>query len=1039
MRRNHRGRSRPSSARETGRRVAAALGLLALASASLVGVATAAQAAPGTPGQPQPNSVVFEENFENGPGTAPVVLTSYVGAGGQTYTADTAWLTNCNGAIVNFNIPYTSQGNCANPGSSANLRQLAYGLGVHSGAANPNTNDVVAAYTEGNPGANAVEFQTVNNIPLAQASGRFLTFSVDTAAVNCQVSAPQYQFAFLNEGGTATNVGGVLNACASSTTVDAPAVGPVEAKPVNVGTYTSNGSVLFSGSSLGIRMTNANGSGVGNDAAFDNIRILDVTPQLDKVFSPASVVAGEVSTLTLTVTNTADLAAKNGWSLTDALPAGLTIADGAAATTCPAGVVNAPAGGTTITASGNLTAGLASCTITVNVTSPVAGSFTNGPDNITSTGLNPPADTTVVFDEQAPAIRVVKSATPTSEEQFTVGQAVTYSFVVTNTGNVALADVEVTDTGFTGTGTLSPVVCPAGAANLAPAASVTCTATYTVTQDDVDAGSITNSATATGTPPQGPPPVSPPSEVTIPSVDPAPALTIVKSSDVETIDEAGETITYSFLVTNTGNVTLNDVTVTDTDFSGTGQLSAITCPAGAASLAPNATVTCTATYVATQADVDAGEISNIASVTGTPPSPLTPPPVVPSNEVIVEVPPAPALTIDKTATPTAITAAGQTITYSFLVTNTGNVTLTNVTVTETDFSGTGDLSAIACPAGAASLAPGASVTCSATYIVTQADVDAGSVTNAATSTGTPPNTLTPPPVSPPDEVTVGIPPAPAITVVKSADEAAQDDIAVGQVITYSFLVTNTGNVTLADVEVVEGDFSGAGDLSAITCPAGAASLAPGAQVTCTATYTVVQADVDAGTVTNTATATGTPPTGPDPVSPESEVSVPSAPAPGLNVVKTASIDRATTVGQAITYSFVVTNTGNLTLTDIVVNETGFTGTGTLSAVTCPAGAASLAPGAQVTCIATYAVTQADLDAGSIRNMATAGGTTPGGDPFTSDPSIVSVETPGTPLAVTGGEVAAWVVVAALMLLASGGALLLIRRKRTTEDADQLIG
>ncbi|WP_341955810.1 LPXTG cell wall anchor domain-containing protein [Microbacterium sp. LWH13-1.2] len=981
--------------------------------------------------------MVFQENFENGPGTAPQLLNAYTGAGGQTYTADQGWLTGCNGAVVNFNIPYTSLGNCVSANSSANLRQLAYALGAHSGSGNPAANNAVAAFTENDPGVNAVEFQTVNNIPLAQASGRFLTFSVDTAAVNCQVSAPLYQFAFLNEGGAATNVGGQLNACTSASTVTAPAVGPLAARAVNVGTYTSNGSVLFSGSTLGIRMTNANGSGVGNDAAFDNIRILDVTPQLDKAFSPASVVAGEVSTLTLTVTNTADLAAKNGWSLTDALPAGLTIADGAAATTCPAGVVNAPVGGTSITASGNLAAGMASCTITVNVTSPVAGSFTNGPDNITSTGLNPPADSTVVFDEQAPAIRVVKSATPTSEEEFTVGQEVTYSFVVTNTGNVALTDVEVDDTGFTGTGELSPIVCPAGAANLAPAASVTCTATYTVTQADVDTGSITNTATATGTPPQGTPPVSPPSEVTIPSVDPAPALSIVKSSDVETISEAGETITYSFLVTNTGNVTLNDVTVTEPDFSGTGELSAITCPAGAASLAPGADVTCTATYVVTQADVDAGEISNTASATGTPPNPLTPPPVTPSNEVVVEVPPAPALEIDKTANPTTITAAGQTITYSFLVTNTGNVTLNDVTVTETDFSGTGELSAITCPAGAASLAPGADVTCTATYVVTQADVDAGSVTNAATGTGTPPNPLTPPPVSPPDEVTVDIPPTPAITVVKSADEASQADIALGQEVTYSFLVTNTGNVTLTDVSVVEGDFSGAGDLSAIICPEAAASLAPGNQVTCTATYTVVQADVDAGTVTNSATATGTPPTGPNPVSPESEVTVPSAPAPGLNVVKTASIDRATAVGQAITYSFVVTNTGNLTLTDIVVNESGFTGTGTLSAVTCPAGAASLAPGAQITCTATYTVTQADLNAGTIRNMATAGGNTPGGDPFTSDPSVVTVETPGTPLAVTGGEVATWVAVTGLALLVGGGVMLLIRRRRTADSVGQL--
>jgi uncharacterized repeat protein (TIGR01451 family) len=1012
-----------------GRRVAAMLGVAGVLGAALVGVATTdATAQPGTPGTPQANTVVFQEDFENGPGTAPVLLTAYTGAGGQTYTAANVWLTNCNGAIVNFSIPFTAQGNCASQTSSANLRQLAYALGVHSGAANPNTNDVVAAYTEGDPGANAVEFQTVNNIPLAQASGRFLTFSVDTAAVNCQVSAPQYQFAFLNEGGAATNVGGVLNACTSSSTVNAPAVGPVAAKPVSVGTYTSNGSVLFSGSTLGIRMTNANGSGVGNDAAFDNIRILDVTPQLDKAFSPASLVAGEVSTLTLTVTNTADLAAKNGWSLTDALPDGLAIADGTAATTCPAGVVDAPVGGTTVTASGNLTAGMASCAITVNVTSPVAGSFTNGPDNITSTGLNPPADTTVEFVPQVPGIRVVKSATPTSEEEFTVGQEITYSFVVTNTGNVALADVEVTDTGFTGSGTLSAITCPAGAANLAPAASVTCAATYTVTQDDVDAGSITNGATATGTPPEGTPPVSPESEVTIPSVDPAPALTIDKSADVETVTTAGETITYSFLVTNTGNVTLNDVTVVEGDFSGTGALSAVTCPAAASALAPGADVTCTATYTVTQADVDSGSITNAATATGTPPNPLTPPPVSPSDEVTVDAPADPSLTIDKTATPDTVAAAGESITYSFLITNTGNVTLTDVTVAEGAFSGTGTLSDVLCPEGAASLAPGADVTCIATYVVTQEDVDSGSITNTATATGTPPDAGTPPPVSPEDGVTVDIPSTPAITVVKSADEAAQADIVLGQEITYSFLVTNTGNVTLSDVSVIEGDFSGAGELSAVVCPAGAASLVPAAQITCTATYTVVQADVDAGTVTNTATATGTPPTGANPVSPESEVAVPSAPAPGLAVVKTASIDRATTVGQSITYSFLVTNTGNLTMTDIVVDEVEFTGTGTLSAVTCPEGAASLAPGAQVTCIATYMVTRADLDAGSIRNTATAGGTTPDGDPFASDPSTVAVDTPGTPLAITGGANLLPAAGGALVLLIAGGVLMLLRRR-----------
>ncbi len=898
-----------------GRTLVAALGTVALAGASLIGVATAAQAAPGTPGTPQANHVVFSEDFENGPGTAPQLLTAYTGVGGQKYTADPSWLTACNGIIVNFAIPYTTLGNCTAAGDSANLRQLAYALGVHGGAANPAANDVVAAYTENNPGAGAVEIQTVSNIPLAAASGRFLTFSVDTAAVNCGVSAPRYQFAFLDEGGQATNVGGELNACTSTSTATVPAIGPLPQRNINVGTYTSNGSVLFNGASLGIRMTNANGSGVGNDAAFDNIRILDVTPQLDKSFSPASLVAGEVSTLTLTVTNTADLAAKNGWSFTDALPAGLTIADGSAATSCPSSVVTAPSGGTTITASGNLSAGMASCAITVKVTSPVAGTFTNGPDNITSVGLDEPADATVEFVAQAPAIRVVKSATPTSEDDYTVGQAVTYYFVVTNTGNVALTDVSVDEGAFTGTGVLSPVTCPAGAENLAPSASVTCTATYTVTQEDVDAGELTNAATATGTPPQGPPPVSEESTVTIPSADPAPALTIDKSADVQTVQGAGDTITYSFLVTNTGNVTLNDVTVTEGAFSGTGALSAVTCPASAAALAP-----------------------------------------------------------------------------------------------------------------------GADVTCTATYVVTQADVDAGTITNAATATGTPPNPQTPAPVSPSDDVTVQAEAHPAVTVVKSADDAAQADIVAGQQITYAFLVTNTGNVTLADVTVVEGDFSGAGALSAVTCPAAADSLAPGAQVTCFATYTVVQADVDAGTVTNSATATGTPPRGQAPVSTPSEVTVPSVPAPGLSVVKTASIDRATAVGQAITYSFAVTNTGNRTMTDVTIHEGAFTGTGTLSAVTCPAGAASLAPGAKITCTATYTVTQADVTAGAISNTATAAGTTPDGDPFTSDPSTVTVRASVTaPLATTGGANLLPVAGIALLVVIAGGVLLIVRRRAARDN------
>jgi uncharacterized repeat protein (TIGR01451 family) len=375
------------------------LGLASL-TAGVAVAAAPANAAPGTPGTPQANSVAFEETFENGVGTTPVLLTDYTGVTGQEYTADNAWLTGCNGQIRSFNTPITTLGNCTAQSSTENMGQLAYALGAYDGAAAPADNHAVAAYTEGDPGANAIEFQTATGIPLADAAGRFLTFSVDTAAVNCQVSAPRYQFSFVNAQGTATNVGGIVNACDSANTVTVPAYGTLPEREIRVDTYTSNGSVLFNGSTVGIRMRNANGSGSGNDAAFDNIRVLDVTPQLDKSFSPTSIFDGQTSTLTFTVTNTEELAAKNGWSFTDALPEGLAIADpSGASTTCAAGVVTAPAGGDSITASGNLNAGQASCTITVTVAPDGTGTYTNGPDNVTTTGLNEPGESTLTVTD----------------------------------------------------------------------------------------------------------------------------------------------------------------------------------------------------------------------------------------------------------------------------------------------------------------------------------------------------------------------------------------------------------------------------------------------------------------------------------------------------------------------------------------------------------------------------------------------------------------------------------------------------------------
>ena len=89
----------------------------------------------------------------------------------------------------------------------------------------------------------------------------------------------------------------------------------------------------------------------------------------------------------------------------------------------------------------------------------------------------------------------------------------------------------------------------------------------------------------------------------------------------------------------------------------------------------------------------------------------------------------------------------------------------------------------------------------------------------------------------------------------------------------------------------------------------------------------------------------------------------TAPASGMdNALRAIMADIATALvaGDVINYSYVVTNTGNVTISGISVSETAFTGTST--APTPAGGLTTLAPGASTTYTATYTVTQGDIDA-----------------------------------------------------------------------------
>ena len=90
-------------------------------------------------------------------------------------------------------------------------------------------------------------------------------------------------------------------------------------------------------------------------------------------------------------------------------------------------------------------------------------------------------------------------------------------------------------------------------------------------------------------------------------------------------------------------------------------------------------------------------------------------------------------------------------------------------------------------------------------------------------------------------------PAPRIALVKKTNGTDNDSgtgpmIAVGSTVTWTYVVTNTGNVELLNVAVTDNK------IGAISCPT--ATLAVGASMTCTATGTAV-----AGQYTNIGTVT----------------------------------------------------------------------------------------------------------------------------------------------------------------------------------------
>ena len=453
-----------------------------------------------------------------------------------------------------------------------------------------------------------------------------------------------------------------------------------------------------------------------------------------------------------------------------------------------------------------------------------------------------------------------------------VGDRIRYDVTITNTGNVSVGQLVVSN-GMSEPGGPAPAVdCGAAApARFSPGDTLDCTSRYDLTQDDVDHGEVVNVVTASGTAPDGQTVDSSSGAVTT-GLSTVSGIAVTKTAesfegtDDGTID-VGDSITYRIHVTNTGAVTLTNVDVQDEYVSPAGEPSVpLYCePDQSSALAAGEAMSCTVTYEVGQADVDGGSVTSRVSARGTAPggnSVTSGPPLVVTTELDRAV----AVRVTKKAprvddsNGNKIDDVGDVIHYEVTVTNTGTVTVTGVEVADAIRAPAAPAPTLDCsPEQGATLAPRDEMTCTGTYRITQNDVDAGRVVNAATVGGELPDggagSWGPATVVTPLTAKASLVVRNAVTSTEDRNGNSRTD--VGDVLVYSVSVSNSGTVSLGQVTVTQTLAVPAGVSVRLRCkPAQPGSVAPGATMTCMGTYTVAAAAVAAGRVQASASATG---------------------------------------------------------------------------------------------------------------------------------------------------------------------------------------
>jgi hypothetical protein len=491
----------------------------------------------------------------------------------------------------------------------------------------------------------------------------------------------------------------------------------------------------------------------------------------------------------------------------------------------------------------------------------------------------------ITWNQQAPNpdIEIVKTG-PTTRN---VGQTADYTLTVTNPGNVPLSNVRVTDTKCNAAPVRQPGA-QGGDVNSDNILQVTETWIYTCSRLIVtaDVPSVTNIATAIGTPPTGADVDDSDDHVVTVPVPSAPVINIVKTGP--TTRNVGETADYTLTVTNPGNVSLSNVRVTDTKCNNQPVRQS-------GDVNNNNVLEVTETWIYTCSRVivsaDVPSVRNVATAIGTPPTGND---VSDDDDHVVTVPAPnqPRINIDKTGPATR--NVGETATYTLTVTNPGNVSLSNVRVTDDKCNNqpvrqSGDVNAN----NVLEVTETWTYTCS--RVIVSADVP--SVRNVATAIGTPPTGAD---VRDDDDHTVTVPQItvvePAINIVKSGPAEAQR----GDTITYTLTVTIPVDVPLTNVAVTDPRCDQSPTLQAKKGGDQDDVLEFGEVWTYTCPHRITNSDPNP--LPNTATATGTGPNN-EQVSDQDSHLVDLVPDPRIRIQKDGP--QKAKVGDTITYTLEV--------------------------------------------------------------------------------------------------------------------------------------